>query len=388
MTSAPHAARSESTNWLELFFDLVVVAAVGVLTEGLLEDVTWSRVGLTVVVYVSIWLAWSTAVLYVNVVREQTRFWTLTIAMFLLAVMTVSAPLHGEHRANLFAAAFVVVRAVVGRSANSTGRVLGSWPMLQLGSMSALWLASLFVPAPVKYWVWAVALVLDFLFVVLRGDKLTDEMVAAMQQRLTRQRHSREVELVAVDIDHEHLDERLGLFVIIVPGEAVIQVVHAAAGATWTGSFELATAGAFVLLLGIWRLTFAHGFTGAPARQVLSLPPRFGLPLHLVSTGGLVFVAAGLAGALRHTDRHVEPAVCWLLAGGLTAYFGVGLVAGLAGDSPRRWLAVAALPSTAYAVGLGLAGTHVSAAALTWLAALPAVWQSLAQLGSRRPDDR
>ena len=40
-----HADAPERIEWLELFFDLVVVAAVAVLTEGLRADATWGGLG-------------------------------------------------------------------------------------------------------------------------------------------------------------------------------------------------------------------------------------------------------------------------------------------------------------------------------------------------------
>ena len=59
---------AESTvEWLELFFDLVVVAAVAVLTEGLREDPTLAGLGLFALLYGAIWLSWVSVVLYADV---------------------------------------------------------------------------------------------------------------------------------------------------------------------------------------------------------------------------------------------------------------------------------------------------------------------------------
>ena len=186
MSEDAAAARSESIGWLELFFDLVVVAAVAVLTEGVREEPTWSGVGLAVVLYAAIWTAWSSTVLYANVAADQTRLRVMSVAMLLVAVMTASAPVHDESRADVFVVALLVLRSIVGRSALLTGRVLDSWPLLQFGGMTVIWVASIWVPVPAKYWVWAAALVLELFFVAGRAQGRSAEIdVAAVQARLS-----------------------------------------------------------------------------------------------------------------------------------------------------------------------------------------------------------
>lgn len=124
---------SSTIEWLELFFDLVVVAAVAVLTEGLRENPTWAGVGLFALLYAGIWFSWVQAVLYANVAGSATRTRTIVTSMFLVAVMAATAPIHFEGRANAFAIAFVVLRMVTSRSALRTGRILQGWPLLQFG---------------------------------------------------------------------------------------------------------------------------------------------------------------------------------------------------------------------------------------------------------------
>ncbi|GAB3592266.1 low temperature requirement protein A [Angustibacter peucedani] len=370
--------RAESVSWLELFFDLVVVAAVAVLTEGLLDELSWERVGLVVLCYGTIWVSWCLTVLYANVAQDQTRLRTMVVAMFLVALMAASTPLHAEHRGNLFVGAFLVLRVMVARSSLHTGRVLQSLPLLQFGGATAPWIASLWVPAPAKYWVWAGALVVELVMLALRGDQRDDEMLQRLRERTAeRERRSRSdrtlPELVAVDLDRTHLDERLGLFVIIVLGESVVQLVHAASVVHWTGPFEWVALASFVLLIGLWRNTFAHGFTGAPHTSLADLPPRLGLPLHLFSTLGLVLVAGALALQLEHTTGETEWPVVGLLCGGLATTFVVSLVAGLVGRAPRRWLLWSAgAPLVVVAVLAGV-GHLLHPVAFAWLAAAPAV---------------
>jgi hypothetical protein len=70
---------------------------------------------------------------------------------------------------------------------------------------------------------------------------------------------------------------RLGLFVIIVLGEALAQVVVANTDVAWTAPVIAASLAAFLLLVALWRLTTLYGFTPA-ARRTEPLEPWQALP--------------------------------------------------------------------------------------------------------------
>jgi low temperature requirement protein LtrA len=175
-----------TVEWLELFFDLVVVAAVAVLTEGLREKPTWGSLGLVALLYGAIWLSWISVVLYANVAGDRTRVVTVVAAMLLLAVMATTAPVHYEQRANLFAGAFLLVRGIAARGSTSTGRILAGWPLLQLGGLATLWVVAMWVPVPQKYWLWAAGLLVDLGFVLVRGGDHVDEQVERVGGVITR----------------------------------------------------------------------------------------------------------------------------------------------------------------------------------------------------------
>ena len=168
-----HADAPERIEWLELFFDLVVVAAVAVLTEGLRADATWGGLGIFLVTYGAVWFAWVSVVMYTDVAAELTR-------------------VRFHERREKYQ------RAESGRRED-------------------------------------------------RGEK-------------------REfLELHEVGVDREHLDERLGLFVIIVLGESVAALVMNAARSEWDREFVSTTLASFVLRVLLWLLTFSYGFASAPA---------------------------------------------------------------------------------------------------------------------------
>ncbi len=430
----------DNIGWLELFFDLIAVAAVAVLTEGLREDVSLAGVGMFLLLYAAIWLSWVTVVMYANVAAERTRIQTVLIAMFLVAVMAAAAPSHFDNRANAFAVAFVLVRITVARGSLNTGRLLTSWPVLQFGGATAPWIVSLWVHAPAKYYVWAVALFFDLVMVAIRGQKDSAELAQRMNERFEQQtersrRPARAArsgqpddvglsgtagqdtgtpggrrqgggrqgggrqgggrlgggqqgaagppKLVAVDVNRGHLDERLGLFVIIVLGEAVMGLVAAAATTEWSAVFQGTVCMAFVILVGIWWLTFSYGFAAAPHTRLATLPPRFGLPLHLISTIGIVCLAAGLGEMALHPDEDLSAGMAWITCAGLSLYFLVSGIGGITSRAPLSWVLGWVLPCTLAPLVLAAFGDRVPPELFTAILLAVVGWQVLYSLGAK-----
>ena len=84
VSESQEAARApDRVEWLELFFDLVVVAAVAVLSETLREDATYRELGLFLISYAAVWFAWVSVVMYADVAGELTRVRTVIVSMFL-----------------------------------------------------------------------------------------------------------------------------------------------------------------------------------------------------------------------------------------------------------------------------------------------------------------
>jgi low temperature requirement protein LtrA len=391
-TSEVAAASDASSRieWLELFFDLVAVAAVAVLTDGLREDVSWGGAALFALLYTGIWFGWVCIVLYANVAGEATRTATVLVAMFLVAVMAASAPIHFADRANAFAFGFLGLRLAAARGSLRTGRVLASWPALQFGGAVAPWVVAMWVDPPWKYWLWALGLALDLGLALVREQRVDEDRLSRFQQRLD-EHHARDArpgreprtapEIAVVEIEPEHLQERLGLFAIIVLGEAVSQLVLVAARSPWTSEFRLDAIAAFLVLAGLWWLTFSYGFFGTRHVRLAELPPRFGLPLHLLMTIGIVAVAAGFGTIVERPDLALSDGMRWIMCGGLALYFLVMGIAGLTGRAPRLWLLAWALPCTLAPIAIAILGPALSSratlvlffACIAWMSAYGAV---------------
>jgi hypothetical protein len=184
-----------------------------------------------------------------------------------------------------------------------------------------------------------------------------------------------------VGVDRAHLDERLGLFVIIVLGESVAALVLIAARSEWTREFVSTALAAFVVLVLLWLLTFSYGSASAPGVRLGDLAPRLGLPIHLMSTTtGILLVGVGL-GEAAATDERLQAPIMWLACGGLALHAVASPIAGLLGGTGRFWLLSCALPAVAFPLLLATVATRledgIGDALLIWLLALPLVWQFL-----------
>ncbi|HEX4686268.1 MAG TPA: low temperature requirement protein A [Nocardioides sp.] len=387
---AAHDEAPGRIEWLELFFDLVAVAAVAVLSEGLLEDQTWGGLGLFLVTYGAVWFAWVSVVMYADVAGELTNVRTVVVSMFLLAVMAAASPGHAGHRANAFAVAFLLVRLFAARGALRTGRLMTAWPLLQFGSFTIPWIVSLWVAVPGKYVLWGAAVLFELGLVMVRGEQVAQRALVHFHQRVERHlkagadrdhgtRGEREMpEFREVGVDAEHLDERLGLFVIIVLGEAVATLVLTAAQSPWDREFVSTVLASFALLVLLWLLTFSYGFASAPGVRLGELAPRIGLPLHLLSTTGILFIGVGISEAAS-TGENLHGLILWVACGGLTLHALSSLVAGLIGGTGRFWLLSCALPTMVFPLLVAAVAASLEDGMpnqwLIWLLAVPVGWQ-------------
>ncbi len=345
------------------------------MADRLHEHPDWGGVGVFVVVFTAIWSIWISFVVYADLANEGTRIAVLMGAAGVIGLMAAALG-NLDERANAFAIGFVICRVVAARAALRTGRLLTSWPGVQLGGLTVPWIVSLWVEEPAKYWIWAAALTLELAFATAQAatdPEQRDRMVARMTARLRRKTRSRGqlAPLVPVTGRPEHLGDRLGVFVIIVLGEGVAQVVRGASAAEWARGLGVAAVAAFGILAGLWWLAFRHGFAsdGDPP-----FPLRTLMLMHLVMTGGVVALAAALGELLLDVHGHPAAFYRWLAAGGLAAWFVVS--AGLAAGGGDRPMAVRALGSVAIVAIAAAAGGGIDAvwfvavllAAVAWTA--------------------
>jgi low temperature requirement protein LtrA len=202
---------TKPVTWLELFFDLVFVAAVAQVGEPLAHDFSLSGIVRYAFLFFLIWWAWLGHSMFNTrflVDDPLQRLFTL-VQIFATAVMAANArdALSSRDAAG-FSAAYAVVRIVLViqylRARKVPGaRVLAGLYASGYGIAAIFWVAAALAPASLRYALWSVALAIDIATPVLSA----------------RYTHK-------FPPDAEHLPERFGLFTIILLGDSVMSIMH------------------------------------------------------------------------------------------------------------------------------------------------------------------
>jgi low temperature requirement protein LtrA len=345
LRSAEGAEAGRKVTWLELFFDLAFVAAVSQVGTPLTND--YSPAGLLrySLLFFLIWWAWLGHTVY------STRFDTddvvqrvLTLAqIFGVAVMAINADDALSSRSSAgFAAAYAGLRVSLVceywrarhvRHAREfvTGTAIG------LAMAAAFWLATAITPTPVRYWLWAIALVID------------------LSTPLFTARYTAKVPPHA-----EHLPERFGLFTIILIGESLVSVMK---GMKSQEDWSVAAASSALLGLTVAFTLWWWYFDGVGAVGEMHVHSRRDsrrfhawayahFPLYL----GIAVAGVGVEHII-HIAAHgyLHATETWILCGALaTAMAAVTTIAATRQDGTARH-------------GLRRIGWHYGVAALTLL---------------------
>jgi len=378
-------APGRHASWLELFFDLVVVAAILQLAHRLHGTPTLRAIAVFLALYLAVWVAWTSFTLYANVAGEQTRRRALLAGMLGIAVMAAAVPEATGERARVFAAAYVIVRILGQLSWAGTRQTLLAWPSVQIGFSLAPWVISLAVEPPARYVLWGIGLALDLAVPVLTGGRTP--RVPDWVRRLNERQGKPTPETVfrEAHLDLAHLAERLGLFMIIVLGEGVLQLVTTAADSPWTGPVVASALAGFALLIGLWWPTFKYGLTPTESG---TMPVRAALPLHFLTVASITALAAGLGAVVEHPGGHVPAGVRWLLCGSLAVYYLAVAAGAVIVRQPWHWLLFWGLPGAAAPAVLAALGAHFGGVLLVWLLVALVAWQALYVWAVERPTSK
>jgi len=306
--------KERKVSWLELFYDLIYVAAIIQLGDALSQHVGLLGFLGFAGLFVPIWLTWTNFTFYSNrfVIDDFGHRLLVFGQMFAIGAMAVSVPgvLNGEPLA--FTLAYVVARvAVVAMYVRVFIQIEHARDMTRryvvgFAAGTALFVVSIFLPLPWVYLAWAVAIGIDFSTVLSRS--------------------AREI-IGRYDPDEEHMTERYGLLTIIVLGESFVKVLSSLAGAGGTTS-QTAIMGVLALTItcSIWWIYFddVAGSSIKNRRGSRWIWVYMHLPLTLAITGvgvavkKAVWLDPSFAGAAKYR---------WLLCGTLgLAFFAVGVI--------------------------------------------------------------
>jgi low temperature requirement protein LtrA len=354
--------------WLELFLDLVFVAAIAQVASTLSADPTAAGFGRFLVLFVPVGWAWAGFTFYATRFdTDDLVYRSLTLlGMFAVAGLASTVPdaLHGGQ--NAFVVAYVSVRLIllalyvrVYRDLEIARPVAG-WFIFMFGLAVCDWLISLAVPVPWKYVFWGLALALEHA-APIRAWRLLREM----------------------PVDPKHVPERFGLLIIIVLGESVIGVVLGTAHVEWTVLSGAVAFAGFVTAAAIWWLYF--DFLDAAA--VVTRNVRSGITFvyaHYFVASGIAALGVGVKLAI----FSVEPGpayddIGWIAAAG-TALCMAGLAAIQLATPPGLLDAdvVLRLVTAALASVLVLAASLLSPAVILSLLAVVLVAQVVFELAA------
>ena len=164
---------TRKVSWLELFYDLIFVAAAIQLGDALSAEVAETHSALVpmarfAIIYVPLWMAWSSFTFYANRYNVDDFAHRLLVFanMFSVGAMAVTAPhLANNSASSLFsfslAANFLVIAAMNVRAWRLKAEFslfAGKWTAMAL-ALAAVWFVSGFVPTPLRYGLWAICVV-------------------------------------------------------------------------------------------------------------------------------------------------------------------------------------------------------------------------------------
>ena len=186
---------------------------------------------------------------------------------------------------------------------------------IRIFSLGALvWLASVAVPEPWRYVLWAVALIIE---------------VGPVYIRSTRQMYA------AMPLSESHFPERMGLFTIIVLGESVAGIVAGLAGQDYDPALTGTAALGLLVAFGVWWVYFTN-LEGSVLQGIGGWSVVAWVYSHFPLMMGLTALGIGVEHAVAEGAGHaLAPAVVWLLAGSLAcAYTAIAVIHFAMASSP------------------------------------------------------
>jgi low temperature requirement protein LtrA len=209
------------------------------------------------------------------------------------------------------------------------------------GAGAAIWLASLAVPPPPRFAIWAVGLAVEIAAPV--WGYLTTPVVPAQRS---------------------HMPERLGLFTLIVLGEAIVVVGAGVAATEWAWRSMATAALGFAIAAAFWQLYFGRfdeeAFNRAAAsgsRRAIAIAFVYGYA-HFVVYAGITAASVGIELAIGAAGLPALPAAGRAaLCGGLAAALaGVTAIQIASSPSLPNDVRAARLVALAIVVALGFVG--------------------------------
>jgi len=268
----------KSVSWMELFFDLIIVASSHQLAYMIAHTETFREAVPSLLLFVPVIWAWMSHTLFTNQFADRSWFYHTTTFIQLVAIITMTILMpHVSEYANFYAYAYIAVKLMLVLqytlySIIEIRRLPHTLPtIISNAGVGVLFLLSTFAESP--YIWWALAIGIDILTPIFT-----------------------KTQAVAAGMDPNHLPERLGLLTVIVLGEMIISLVISTFGKDLTTDLlSVLAAGILVASFIFWTyFRFIQmviiGFERSRSRLYFMG--------HLPLVFGLVCIAAGYKAAM------------------------------------------------------------------------------------------
>ncbi|WNC67036.1 low temperature requirement protein A [Thalassotalea nanhaiensis] len=245
MKATLYLSNNRHATWLELFFDLVFVAVIGVITHDLAHThhghISFEQLVRFPLVFIPVWWIWMTHTLFANRFdsdsREQ-RLVSLAI-MGVLVVLSTLAETSLTEDFTSFVALYSLVRMILmlGYLHVHTQRgeeiVFAKDMALSIGIGAFISASSIFFDGITQYIVFYLGILIDVIWQIVLRNKTSK-----------------------LPVDRVHLIERLGLLAIIILGESMIAMVGSLSDVSWQLNSVIGAVAGFALIGAIWWVYF------------------------------------------------------------------------------------------------------------------------------------
>ena len=275
-----HEEMARPVGWIELFYDLVMVAAVIVFSTKVSKDLTVDTTVWFILVFAMLWWMWLSTTLVLNVRRVEDAVVDVIVAveMFAITLMTIIVADYDRTRRIFVSPTYALIVACVAalnewlrrRGPASTRRYAARRRNIYLVS-AVFWVIGGIAPSPWHGIAWLAAGVIMVLPLTARG------LNGGVQ---------------VPNLDTEHLSERFALLTMLVIGESFVKVALTASS---TPVHEINLIVLPLEVVVIFALWLAYFLDVAPDGMPGGLVARRAWILsHLVLAIGLVGLAIGL----------------------------------------------------------------------------------------------